>query len=117
MIDSWILIIAPLVIYYLFGRSLSEGFDSTATPSVVKHGVAVTTPPPELPQKGIPWKDHYADKNWNVHKIAHAPILTNAFPMEKPPPYLEKTLGDVRVDVARPQFVPMMAKRRSSRDD
>ena len=80
-----------------------EGFSN-----VVKHGVAITKPPPQLPKKQVSWSDNY---NRYAHDIHHVNVLTNAFPMGKPPALLEDTMGDVQVDVARPQFVPKMAKR------
>lgn len=82
--------------------------------STVKHSVAVTNPPPELPKKRIPWGDKYIYHARNVHNIYHAPVLINEFPMMKPPERYEHTASGQTVDVARAEFVTKMSKRKSS---
>lgn len=104
--DNLFILLTALVIYFVFVKgNLFEGFE------VVKHGIAVTEHPPQLPKKPVPWADNYNKHSRSVHDIYHEHVLTNAFPMLKPPSLVEETIGGERVDVARSQFVPKMAKR------
>jgi len=100
------LLVLALAIWYLYtSTNLFEGFTE-----VVKHGIAITNPPPVLPSKTVPWKDNYTNHSRNVHNITRANVLVNYPPMQKPPATYEETVTNGKVDVARAQFVPMMAK-------
>jgi hypothetical protein len=75
------------------------------------HEPFVTSAPPILSPKKIPWGTTYSMLSKDDSK-AHSPMLVNYFPMLKPPRDVEKTATGERIDIARPQFVPHMEKRK-----
>jgi hypothetical protein len=103
-----LIVVAILVCCFLVNQRASfETFSD-----FVKHKVYITEPPPHLPEKDVHWDDNYTHHANNVHHITHAPILTNNFPMGKPPSLYEKKSNGESVDIARAQFITRMEKRK-----
>ena len=69
----------------------------------------VTLQPPELPKKESHWDHNFAVKSHLRDDVVHENLLTNAFPMQKPPSTWEKTMSGA-VDLGRADFIPKMRK-------
>jgi hypothetical protein len=102
-----------MLLYQLFLIGLILFFISLMNRDVIefKSEQFVTNPPPVLPRDNIPWAGTYSMLSKDIDTRAHSPLLINYWPMLKPPKDIEKIATGEEIDIARPQFIPKMAKR------